>query len=106
VVVNESLRPEPFGRTLLEAMAMSKPVVVSDLPTGVRMLVKNEVNGFRFPPADARALAEALRRVAQDPALARRMGEAGRQLVRERYSLGQMVDRYDRLYQELVWTGA
>ncbi|MCX6930808.1 MAG: glycosyltransferase [Verrucomicrobia bacterium] len=102
VVILPSInRAEAFGIVLLEAMAMGRPVVVSDLFSGVRMLVKNGVNGFRFPPGDTKALAQVLRQLAQDPGLARWMGEMGRQLVRERYSLEEMLDRYHRLYKEL-----
>ena len=94
-------RAEAFGIVLLEAMAVGRPVVVSDLPTGVRMLVKDGVNGFRFPPGDARALAAAIRRIIDDPRAAGRMGEAGRRLVEEQYTTAQMVNHYFRLYQEL-----
>lgn len=94
-------RAEAFGIVLLEAMAMGRPVVASDLASGVQMLVQHGVNGLRFPPGDDRALAEALQRLANDGALARRMGEAGRRLVREHYSVPRMVDRYGELYKEL-----
>jgi glycosyltransferase involved in cell wall biosynthesis len=102
VVVLPSLtRAEAFGIVLLEAMAVGRPVVVSDLPTGVRMLVKDGVNGLRFPPGNARALAAAIRRLIDDPQEAARMGEAGRRLVQEQYTTEQMVDHYFQLYQEL-----
>lgn len=94
-------RAEAFGLVLLEAMAMARPVVVSDLPTGVRTLVQNGVNGYRFPPGDSRALADVLRRLADDPAAAQRMGEEGRRRFLQRWTMDHMVNRYVRLYEEL-----
>ena len=79
---------------------MERPVVVSDLPIGVRILVQDGVNGYRFPPGDARALAATIRRIIDDPGEGRRMGKAGRRLVEEHYSTEQMVDHYFRLYKE------
>jgi glycosyltransferase involved in cell wall biosynthesis len=93
-------RAEAFGIVLLEAMAMGRPVVVSDLPTGVRVVVKHGVNGLRFPTGDARALAATLKRLIDNPEEARRMGEAGREMVKN-YSVGQMVKNYVQLYSEL-----
>jgi len=95
-------RAEAFGMVLLEAMAMGRPVVVSDLPTGVRLLVQDGVNGFRFPPGEAPALARILRYLADNPAQAKRLGESGRQLVREEYTVDRMVNRYFDLYDELL----
>jgi glycosyltransferase involved in cell wall biosynthesis len=93
-------RAEAFGIVLLEAMAMGRPVVVSDLPTGVRLLVEHGVNGFRFPPGNARALAALLEVITRDKATAIEMGKAGRCLV-QKYTADRMVDQYLRLYKGL-----
>lgn len=95
-------RAEAFGMVLLEAMAVGCPVVVSDLPTGVRLLVQNGVNGYRFPPGDAKALAAVLRRMAHNREEARQMGSAGRRLVQEKYATDLMVNRYFAVYQEIL----
>jgi rhamnosyl/mannosyltransferase len=97
-------RAEAFGIVLLEAMAVGHPVVVSDLPTGVRMIVEDGVNGYRFPPGDAKALAAILHKLAADPASAKKMGESGRKILQERFTPDLMVDRYLRLYQDLCAT--
>lgn len=94
-------RAEAFGMVLLEAMAMARPVVVSDLPTGVGLLVQHGLNGLRFQPGSAPALAAALQRLQEDPGGARQMGEAGRRLVLEHYTVEKMVDKYLQLYQRL-----
>jgi rhamnosyl/mannosyltransferase len=94
-------RAEAFGLVLIEAMALSRPVVVSDLPTGVRMLVQDDFNGFRFPPGDSKALAAVIHRIIDDPDKAARMGEAGRRLVEAEYTTAKMVNSYFQLYQEV-----
>ena len=83
---------------------MGNPVVVSDLPTGVRMIVEDGVNGYRFAPGDAKALAAILHKLAADPASAKKMGESGRKILQERFTPDLMVDRYLRLYQDLCAT--
>jgi rhamnosyl/mannosyltransferase len=101
LVLPSTSRAEAFGIVLLEAMAMSRPVVVSDLPTGVRMLVEDGVNGYRFPPGDAAALAASLQRLASDPARARQMGDEGRRRFLERWTMDRMVNAYVQLYDAL-----
>ena len=101
MVLPSLTRAEAFGIVLLEAMAMGRPVVVSDLPTGVRMIVDDGVNGYRFPPGDAQALAAIFHKLAAEPAIAKKMGDNGRRILQERFTADLMVDRYLRLYQDL-----
>ena len=68
---------EGMPRALLEAAACARPLVVTDVP-GCRHFVRDGVEGFVVPPEDADALANALERLARDPDLRRRMGEAAR----------------------------
>ena len=59
VVVHASTRPEAFGRVVIEAQAMGRPVIASDLGGPVET-VEHGVTGWRVPPGDAAALAEAI----------------------------------------------
>jgi glycosyltransferase involved in cell wall biosynthesis len=94
---------ESQGLAILEAMAAGVPVVASDVG-GVRDAVRDGGTGLLVPPADPGALAEAILRLAGDPALASRLAaEAGRR-VRERYSSSTMVASYAALYRELLGT--
>ena len=70
--------------SILEAMAMRRPVVTTAVP-GNREAVEDGLNGFVVPPRDARALTAALQRLLDDPTLVPRMGEAGRQRVLGRF---------------------
>lgn len=67
-----------------EAMAMGRPIVISDLPA-LREIAAPDERGLVFPPGDAVALADAVQRLFDDPELAGRLGEAGREwVVKER----------------------
>src|SRR5262245_4119086 len=68
---------EGMPRTLLEAAASARALVVTDVP-GCRHFVRDGVEGFIVPPEDPDALANALERLARDADLRRRMGEAAR----------------------------
>ena len=76
-------RVEGTPNALLEAMSCGLPVVVTDSAPGPLELVDDGETGLVVPGGDARALAEALRLLARDEALRRRLGEAARERVRE-----------------------
>jgi glycosyltransferase involved in cell wall biosynthesis len=67
---------EPFGITPVEAMGCGAPVIGADVG-GIRYTVADGVTGFLVPPRDPAALAVRLDQLRRDPALARRLGEAG-----------------------------
>jgi glycosyltransferase involved in cell wall biosynthesis len=71
---------EALGIVLVEAMAMAVPVVTTDVG-GTTELVHNGENGLAVPPGDHVAIAEAVRRIASDPALANKFSQAGRATV-------------------------
>jgi glycosyltransferase involved in cell wall biosynthesis len=83
---------EGHPKVLLEAMACGVPCVASDC-IGNRSLVTDGETGLLFDPHRPDGLAACLRRVLDDPALAARLGKAGRALVAERYDLSALVAR-------------
>lgn len=90
-----------FARPVIEAGAMAKPVVTSDLG-GPRELVLDGETGFLVPPSDPRALAEAIVRILSDDNLARRMGEAGYYRARRLFSADMNAHRTVEVYEELL----
>ncbi|MGL4551908.1 MAG: glycosyltransferase [Gemmataceae bacterium] len=95
---------EAASLTVLEAMATSLPVVVTAVGGNPEM-VRHEQEGLLVSRGDDAACAAALARLLDDPALARRLGEAGRRRVEERYQLGQTIENYFRLYARLTGAG-
>jgi len=92
---------ETFPVSVLEAMAASVPVVMSD-PPGVPDLVLDGVTGFRVPVGDAGALADRIGLLLGDDALRARMGAAGRAHVASRYPLTRTLASYEQLFAWLA----
>jgi glycosyltransferase involved in cell wall biosynthesis len=95
---------EHFGRVLLEAMAMAKPVVATRAG-GVPEIVLDGQTGLLVPPADPAALAAAIVALVQDGARAERMGAAGRRRVVSEFSLARHVEAVEAVYRELLRSG-
>jgi len=94
-------RNEGTPVSAIEALAARRPVVATRVG-GVPDVVRDGVDGFLVEPGDVEALAERLARLARDPALAARMGEAGRARVVPRYDVDRLIDDVDRLYRSLL----
>ncbi|TVP76099.1 MAG: glycosyltransferase family 1 protein [Puniceicoccaceae bacterium] len=77
---------EGVPRSILEALAMGKPVITTDW-RGCRDTVEPGVNGFLVPPRDAEALALAMECFLQDPALSALLGSASRQMAEEKFDV-------------------
>jgi glycosyltransferase involved in cell wall biosynthesis len=93
-------RLEPFGYAPLEANACGLPVVAV-AEGGVRETVIDGVNG-QLVDAEPAEIGAAVQRLFNDPAAARRLGEAGRQLVLERWTLEAAGDRLERHLEESI----
>src|SRR6266550_1131703 len=92
---------EGLGVVLLEAMNHATPVIASRVG-GIPDIVEDGVSGLLVPPGDAAALAAAVRRLRDDPDLARRLGEGGRRRLREQFNWPAIVRRWLDLYAGLV----
>lgn len=92
---------EGLGLVLLEAMALEKPVVATRVG-GIPEIVEDEKSGLLVPPADAGALATAIRRVLADPRLARRLGQAGYRRVVAQFSAQRMLAETQALFSEVA----
>jgi glycosyltransferase involved in cell wall biosynthesis len=86
VFVLPSYYPEGQPRSILEALAMGRPVVTTDTP-GCREAVRDGVNGFLVPPRDPEALAAAMERLIMRPELIPRMGLESRRAAEEKYDV-------------------
>jgi glycosyltransferase involved in cell wall biosynthesis len=88
---------EGCSNSLLEAMALGKPVIATDAG-GNREIVIPEQNGFLVPQGDFQGLAERISFLLRNPEKAREMGEQARRSVLTRFSIEKMVQEYGSLY--------
>ena len=94
-------KAEAFGMVQIEAMSCGKPVICTDLPSGVPWVNQHGVTGLVVPPRDAQALADAMRSLIADQTLRSTMGENGRQRVRREFAPARMVAQTTALYRSI-----
>jgi len=88
---------EGLGLSIIEALAMRRAVVASDVG-GVYTIIKDHSTGLLVPPRDSKALAGAILRLLKDGDLRERLGREGRKLVEEKFSLDLMVKQVEAVY--------
>jgi glycosyltransferase involved in cell wall biosynthesis len=94
-------RLEAFGLVILEAMASSKPVIVSNIP-GVTEVVVEDVQGLHVEPMNAEDLAEKINILLSDKQMQKRMGDAGRKKVEEEYTWDKVVGQIEEVYKSVA----
>jgi glycosyltransferase involved in cell wall biosynthesis len=96
IVVNASIEPEPFGRTLAEAAMFGLPAA------GPAEIIRHGITGVTFRSGDAGALAEALGSLAADPGLRAKLGNEARADFPRRFSIAAIAGRIAReVYDEI-----
>ncbi len=101
IVVHASTQPEPFGRTIAEAMACARPVIVSAAGGAVELFTPGH-DALGVPPADPAALAAAIDRLAANPVLRQRLGEQARQTAVRRFSRDRLGPQLLAIYRYLL----
>jgi glycosyltransferase involved in cell wall biosynthesis len=100
MLVLPSITPaEAFGFVQLEAMACGRPVISTSLPTGVPWV---NATGLVVPPGDATQLRNAIATLADDPALAAKVGAAGEARARAEFGMDVMADRLVAVCHEMA----
>jgi glycosyltransferase involved in cell wall biosynthesis len=94
-------RSEGFSNAIVEAMAASLPVVATDVG-GNAEAVEDGVTGSIVPVDDPGALSEAISRLIANPSWAKAMGQAGRNLVIEKFTTKAMMDKITTAYDKLL----
>lgn len=89
---------EAFGMVQLEAMAAGRPVISTDLKSGVPYVNQHQITGLVVPPADAPALAAAMKRLIEDPGYARSLGDAAQRRVIAEFHVDRVMDAHIELY--------
>jgi glycosyltransferase involved in cell wall biosynthesis len=103
LAVMSSVWPEPFGATGLEAMRCGLPVIAFNVG-GIREWLIDGRNGFLVPWMDRARYAARVEELLGDKALARKMGEHGRQWVGERFGFPQYIDGLEGLFARVAPT--
>jgi glycosyltransferase involved in cell wall biosynthesis len=111
VVVSAAVQPEGVQRGILEAQAMARPVIVSDLGAGTDVVLtapvvpESRIAGFRFQSGDDAALAAALLRLFSMPEPNRAtIGRRGREWVRGRFNAAIVAEQTLRFYGQMTGT--
>jgi glycosyltransferase involved in cell wall biosynthesis len=98
-----SVEGDTIPQVLMQALAMGLPVVSTTVGSIPDVVIDGRT-GLVVPPRDAKALAERIQLLLDDPSLRRRMAAEGRALVVQSYSIDKMLDRMEAVYQSLVPT--
>ncbi len=99
LVVPSLMEATPY--VILEAMAAGRPVVASGI-FGIPEQVEDGVSGILVAPGDEVSLADAVMRLAADETMTRSMGEAGRRIYEDRFTLTMSVAKTEDVYGELL----
>lgn len=101
LIVFPSLACEGMPFSLLEAMALGKPVIASNIG-GLSEIVQDGHTGFLVPPRDTRALAQAVQTLLQDPQRMRTMGLNAQRFVQEHHDAKHCVHQIEKNYLEVL----
>jgi rhamnosyl/mannosyltransferase len=102
LVLPSVTRQEAFGVVQLEAMACGKPVISTDLGTGVGWVNQHGETGLVVPPGEAAALRDAIRILLEDAPRRAALGEGARRRARSHFHVDHMVDSTLGLYTEVA----
>jgi len=97
ILVHPSYANEGVPQTVLQAMAMKKPVIVSDIPA-LREVVIDNKTGIIVPLKDPEGIARAVIKLLLDKKLTKELGENGMNLAKRSYSFKLMLDKLEDLY--------
>ena len=100
IVIQPSI-VEGLPRVIIEAMAMAKPIVASDID-GIREEIDHEKTGILVPSKNPNALAEAIMMLLKDESKARDLGRAARKTADQRFNLNRQLALYEEMYLELL----
>ena len=92
---------EGFSNSILEKMAMSKPLVVTDIGGNAEAVVDGE-NGIVIPPLDSQKLADAIVHLYKNPSIREKMGRKSRERVEKLFTLEQMIRAYEEFYEQVM----
>jgi glycosyltransferase involved in cell wall biosynthesis len=100
-VIHAAVEPEPFGRVVLEAMALGRPVVATNLG-GPLEIIEDGVSGFLVKAGDPSALAEKIIALIGDPSLREKLRAGALSQTKERFGVEAYIRRIEDVYEEAL----
>ena len=100
IIVQPSYASEGVPQSILQAMAMGKPVVASDVGA-IKEVVFDGKTGFLVKPKNPKLIAESVVALYKNPEMLKEFGKEGRRLIEENYSMEKMLDKIKSLYEKL-----
>jgi glycosyltransferase involved in cell wall biosynthesis len=101
ILLSKEGHAEGLSNTIMEYMAMAKPVIATRVG-GNPELVKDNETGFLIPHQDRDALVHRIQQLLEDPGLRAEMGTKGHDRIKQSFSMKQMVSNYREIYQNLT----
>jgi len=93
--------PDPLPRIVLEFMASGVPVIATAVG-GIPEMVRDGVEGKLIPPKNPRHMADVILEMVDQRSLRRKMGENGKEKVREKFSAHQFIQAFEELYESVI----
>jgi glycosyltransferase involved in cell wall biosynthesis len=100
VLVHASLRPEPFGLTVIEAMAMAKPVIAAKLGGPVE-IISDGIDGMLIEPGRPQVLASSILMLLDNPEIARKIGMMAREKVLKKFDIKNYARNFDIIFKSI-----
>lgn len=101
IVLHTSIEPEPFGRVLIEAMSLSKPLIASN-EGAVPEIIENEKSGLTFSPGDYEQLADLVIKLLKDKENANSLGREGYKRLLDKFHIKVNVEKTQLLYDRIL----
>lgn len=101
IFVHASIEPEPFGRVILEAMALKKPIIGTNAGGTTEQIVNGE-SGLLVPMDDDRAMADAILEYIEDMKNAQKMGQNAFERFSEKFTIQKMVHGVEAVYGKVL----
>ena len=105
ILIHSSIKPEPFGRVILEGMALGKPVIATNIG-GPAEIIENNVSGLLVRPSDPQAMAERISYLLKHKGVRQRLGRMAVQRVKEKFDINLIAGQVDEVYKSLLANGA
>ena len=91
---------EGFPGTVIESMMLCKPVIGTEV-AGIPEIIQNNTNGLLVTPKNSKELTHAIKYLLNNPKIASKMGEKGKEISMKQFTLSKMLEEYSRYYDLL-----